>query len=147
MPHIQRAIQLHTRIAGLENRVSAIHGVLDRIPAGFILLDKAGKVLALNTRASEILRLNDGLAVIRNDLTAGRSEDTNRLRGLVRGQSYTIRRSAESAIAHRRSFRTVADARKVGSPGVKRLLGRMGRKSWPGAVLDQASCNLEKTAP
>src|SRR5579859_1549636 len=61
MPHLQRAIQLHQRIAGLEAKADSAAEALDRIPLGFLVMDGAGKVLLSNRRAQDILKSNDGL--------------------------------------------------------------------------------------
>lgn len=85
MPHLQRALQLHTRIAGLELTAESASEGLDRLPMGFLAINATGKVILLNRRAQEILDLNDGLALGRNGLITPRPEHTNRLRGLIQG--------------------------------------------------------------
>ena len=85
MPHLQRAVQFHRRIAGLETKAASAAEALDRIPLGFLVIDETGKVVLLNRRAEDILNLNDGLTLDRNGLVACRPEETNRLRGLIRG--------------------------------------------------------------
>src|SRR5579864_6564341 len=87
MPHLQRAIQLHQRIAGLETKADSAAEALDRIPLGFLVIDGAGKVLLSNRRAQDILKSNDGLTLSRNGLVACRPQETNRLRGLIQGAS------------------------------------------------------------
>ena len=87
MPHLQRAIQLHQRIAGLEAKADSAAEALDRIPLGFLVIDGAGKVLLSNRRAQDILKSNDGLTLSRNGLVACRPQETNRLRGLIQGAS------------------------------------------------------------
>lgn len=79
-----RARNLRVRLAELESRAGAAHAVLDRIPTGCILLDAAGRILTLNTVASAILGLNDGLGVFRLELTTARAADASSLRGLLR---------------------------------------------------------------
>ncbi len=83
MPHLQRAVQLHKRIVGLESKANSAAEAFDRIPVGFLVIDAASKVLMLNRRAQAILNLNDGLTLGRNGLVTSRSEETNRLRGLI----------------------------------------------------------------
>jgi DNA-binding CsgD family transcriptional regulator len=85
MPHLQRALQLHTRIAGLESNADSASEALDRLPIALIVVDAAGKVLLLNRQAQDILALNDGLSLGRNGLVTPRPEQTNRLRGLIQG--------------------------------------------------------------
>ncbi len=83
MPHLQRAVQLHQRIASLENKADSVSEALDRIPIGFLVMDAASKVVVLNHRAQTILNLNDGLSLGRNGLVTPRLEETNHLRGLI----------------------------------------------------------------
>jgi DNA-binding CsgD family transcriptional regulator/PAS domain-containing protein len=85
MPHLQRALQLHTRIVGLENKADSASQGLDRLPVGFLAINAAGKVLLVNRRAQEILDLNDGLTLGRDGLVTPRREHTNSLRGLIQG--------------------------------------------------------------
>lgn len=85
MPHLQRAVQLHRRIAGLETKAASAADGLDRIPLGFLVIDATGELLLLNRRAEGILSLNDGLTFGRNGLVAVRPEETNRLRRLIQG--------------------------------------------------------------
>jgi DNA-binding CsgD family transcriptional regulator len=83
MPHLQRALQLHARIVGLEKKADSASEALDRIPIGFLVVDATGKVLMSNRVAQGILGLNDGLALGRNGLVTSRQGETDRLRGLI----------------------------------------------------------------
>jgi DNA-binding CsgD family transcriptional regulator len=85
MPHLRRALQLHERIVGLENKLSSVAEALNRVPVGFVLVDATGKILMLNRSAQGILNLNDGLVLGRDGLVAHRSGESNRLRGLIKG--------------------------------------------------------------
>jgi DNA-binding CsgD family transcriptional regulator/PAS domain-containing protein len=83
MPHLQRAMQIHQKIAGLRVQANASSDALDCLPFGFLTIDQNGKILLLNRRAQDILSLNDGLSVTREGLTTCRWEETSRLRALL----------------------------------------------------------------
>ena len=83
MPHLQRAIQLHQKIAGLQAKATSAADGLDYLPIGFLAVDSKGKVLVMNRRAEEILRLNDGLTLCAGGLAARRRDETTRLRAHI----------------------------------------------------------------
>jgi DNA-binding CsgD family transcriptional regulator len=89
MPHLQRSLQIHRRLAGLQAKANASIDALDHLPIGFLAVDHRGRALLLNRRAEGILGLNDGLTLGRSGLTAARREETTRLRRLVHGASST----------------------------------------------------------
>jgi len=89
MPHLQRAIQLHRRIVGLETRSQAAADALDRLPMGLILVDGRGKVVLLNRAAKEILDRDDGLDLVCEGLCAARSDETATLRKMIHEASMT----------------------------------------------------------
>lgn len=85
MPHLQRALQLHRKIVGLQRRADSAANALDRLPAGFLAMDQQGHLILLNQRAADILALGDGLILGRNGLITRRREETARLELLIRG--------------------------------------------------------------
>ena len=89
VPHLQRALQLHRRILGLETRSQAAADALDRLPTGLILVDEQGKILMVNRVARTILDKNDGLTLTRDGLTTTRADETDSLRKLIQCASMT----------------------------------------------------------
>jgi DNA-binding CsgD family transcriptional regulator len=89
VPHLQRSIQLHRRIVGLETKSQAIADALDRLPVGLILVDGRGKVIFVNRAARAILDQKDGLSSMRDGLAAARSDETARLRRMLHETSLT----------------------------------------------------------
>lgn len=89
MPHLRRAVELHRRIAGLENTASAAADVLDRLPIGLILVGAKSNIVMLNRRARAIVEQNDGLTVSREGLRAVRADETRQLQGLIHGATIT----------------------------------------------------------
>jgi DNA-binding CsgD family transcriptional regulator len=89
MPHLQRALQVHDRMADLENRERAFQVGLDRLRTGALLIEQSGRVLFANEAARTILDERDGLRIDRGTLAAHRPQDTKRLRNLVGGAALT----------------------------------------------------------
>jgi DNA-binding CsgD family transcriptional regulator len=89
MPHLQRAIQVHSRVVGLQNQLEVATDALDRLLVGVILVDSEGQVLFANQAAMKIVNQRDGLSISREGLTAGRSNEHAVLRQLICGASAT----------------------------------------------------------
>ena len=85
MPHLQRAIQLHQRIVGLERKAESASDALDRLPIGFLMVGTNGKILMLNRHAEDIVNQDDGLVIAREGLCTGRSVETKQLHRLIHG--------------------------------------------------------------
>jgi DNA-binding CsgD family transcriptional regulator len=83
MPHLQRAVETHRRLAGAELMAANTSAVLDRLPHGVILVSEAGVVLSTNHAADTILRARDALGVERGELRASTIALTNRLRAAL----------------------------------------------------------------
>ncbi|TDH58862.1 hypothetical protein E2C06_30265, partial [Dankookia rubra] len=62
-PHLQRALQVATRLGALRDRLEAGLAALDVLAPGIVLADKAGRVLHANAAARAILGEADGLAL------------------------------------------------------------------------------------
>jgi DNA-binding CsgD family transcriptional regulator len=60
-PHLQRAVRIHNRIAGLESGLNAAADVLDRFPTGIVVVNADAKVILSNRAADAILKRGDGL--------------------------------------------------------------------------------------
>jgi DNA-binding CsgD family transcriptional regulator len=92
-PHLQRALQLHTRIVELRAEREAIAETLDRVPVGIVLLDRSGKTLLVNRAASEIFASKDGLTLKSEGLAAATNAETVALRRLISGAAATANRA------------------------------------------------------
>jgi len=84
MPHLQRAVRIHTRLAGVERGTNPIAEVADKIGEAFLLLDAEGRVLFANRAAEEILAERDGLSWDGKALAGARPAVTAALRRLAR---------------------------------------------------------------
>jgi DNA-binding CsgD family transcriptional regulator len=83
MPHLQRAIQIHLRLAEADARVSGLHAALNTLTAGALIVDASGRVVFLNDSARGIIAQRDGLTIERGELRAARPADTAALRSLI----------------------------------------------------------------
>jgi DNA-binding CsgD family transcriptional regulator/PAS domain-containing protein len=96
-PHLERAMQFNRRLAFLEGRCLASFEVLDMVAAGVVLLDRAGRILAVNRAAQRVLDQNDGLSAARDGLIASTSDQNQRLRAEIGESVLTSRGSGLSA--------------------------------------------------
>jgi len=78
-PHLQCAVRIHNRIAGLESGLSAATAALDRFPTGVVAVNSDAKVILTNRTADAILKRGDGL-MSRDGLRAASRQQTAKLR-------------------------------------------------------------------
>jgi len=83
LPHLQRALQLQTRLAQANSQVSQLVAVLDQLSAGVLVLDGQGRVIHSNPSAEAVLATGDGLTCSRCELAASTAEENKALRRLV----------------------------------------------------------------
>ena len=83
LPHLKRAVILHTQLGRTESERKLYAGVVERLMVGTVTLDKNGKVLQTNQAADELLREHDGLTISNNSLEAAYPRDNRELRRLI----------------------------------------------------------------
>jgi DNA-binding CsgD family transcriptional regulator len=83
MPHLQRAVQIHRRLAVAEVTSRSLAESIDRLPYGVILLDERGQLLLANGVARGLLAARDGLTEWRGTLAASKRSESSALRRLV----------------------------------------------------------------
>jgi DNA-binding CsgD family transcriptional regulator len=83
IPHLQRAVQLQLRLAGLDGLPEGSAEILNRLVQGVILVDGEARVIFANRAAESILRAGRGLLLGRDGLCAEILGETRRLRRLV----------------------------------------------------------------
>ncbi|TXH05957.1 MAG: LuxR family transcriptional regulator [Nevskiaceae bacterium] len=84
LPHLRRALQLHSRLDGLETERQLFAGVVNRMQLGTVSLGRNGAVLDLNPEAKRILAEKDGLRLEQNVLCADNRSEGQELQRLVR---------------------------------------------------------------
>jgi DNA-binding CsgD family transcriptional regulator len=83
LPHLQRVLRMHHRLAELEIERNAAFDALDHLPWGVVLVDQQGNRLVANRRAQEILMAGDGLMANGDGLRAELCDETARLDRLL----------------------------------------------------------------
>jgi DNA-binding CsgD family transcriptional regulator len=83
LPHLQRAMQLHRRLASLAFTKKITCDVLDRADFGVVLLNAQGRTLLVNRRARLLLDARDPLFLDGAELRAVRVRSTEALRRLI----------------------------------------------------------------
>ncbi|THD47119.1 MAG: LuxR family transcriptional regulator [Bradyrhizobium sp.] len=84
-PHLRRAVQLNTRLAGLETRCEASAEALNRLEQGALLVDECVGVVFASQEAERLFAAGDGLRVTEGVLCANSAADTALLHALVAG--------------------------------------------------------------
>jgi DNA-binding CsgD family transcriptional regulator/PAS domain-containing protein len=81
--HLQRAVQLQLRLAGLEGPSEGSAAILNRLPQGVLLVDAHARVLFANLAAENLLRARTGLFLGPDGLRAEGPAETRRLRKTI----------------------------------------------------------------
>jgi DNA-binding CsgD family transcriptional regulator len=84
-PHLQRAVQLNTRLADLEMRCAASAEALNRLEQGALLVDGSVGVVFASQEAERLFAAGDGLRVTKGVLCASSAADTALLHALIAG--------------------------------------------------------------
>jgi DNA-binding CsgD family transcriptional regulator len=82
-PHLQRAVQLNTRLELLNLQCAASTEMLDRLGSGAFLVDDAARVLFANREAEHSMTSSGGLRVVNGTLRAQSAADTAKLHALI----------------------------------------------------------------
>jgi DNA-binding CsgD family transcriptional regulator len=97
LPHLQRALRMHRRMAELELERDAALRALDQLPWGVMFVDEHRNHLRANRHAQEILVAGDGLTARGNTLRAELADETARLdRLLSRALDRTVPQGASA---------------------------------------------------
>ncbi|NLP64838.1 helix-turn-helix transcriptional regulator [Paraburkholderia sacchari] len=84
LPHLKRAIELHSRLDMIESERTLYANTVDRMLLGTVVLDETGQILRTNGVAERILHGNDGLRLANGHIEAAYSGDNRNLQSLVR---------------------------------------------------------------
>jgi DNA-binding CsgD family transcriptional regulator len=105
-PHLQSAVRIHNRIAGLESGLHAATGALDRFPTGIVAVGSDARIILTNRAADAILQRGDGL-ISRDGLRAASRQETAQLRNAIAAaaiqQEYGLLKSETLVQVHRPS--------------------------------------------
>jgi DNA-binding CsgD family transcriptional regulator/PAS domain-containing protein len=81
--HLTAAFRLHRHMRDAAAGAAATRAVLDWLPTGIILLDRHGRVVTMNERASDMIGERDGLVLTRRGLVATSAAQTRALGSLI----------------------------------------------------------------
>ncbi|MGH8807737.1 MAG: helix-turn-helix transcriptional regulator [Noviherbaspirillum sp.] len=84
LPHLKRAVILHSHLDRRESERKLYAGAVDSLMVGTVILDENGKILQTNQAADELLRERDGLRIANNALEAVYQRDNRELRRLIK---------------------------------------------------------------
>jgi DNA-binding CsgD family transcriptional regulator len=88
--HLQTALRLQHRIAGMDVRLEHASSALDLVPGCLIVTDSAGRIIHMNRRAEAFLKSNAGLRAGADGLRAGSPKQTALLRLFIARTASTI---------------------------------------------------------
>jgi DNA-binding CsgD family transcriptional regulator/PAS domain-containing protein len=83
MPHLERVLEIRSKLEGLEFMQAASADALDRMPTGVVLVDADGRILLANSAAERLLRLGEGLKVEAGKIRASVRAEDSRLQSLI----------------------------------------------------------------
>jgi len=70
LPHLKRAVDLHSKLDMLESERSLYASTIDRMLIGAVILDEHGEVLKTNSAADDLINEKDGIQLGQNMLKA-----------------------------------------------------------------------------
>jgi hypothetical protein len=116
IPHLQRAVRIHSLLEGLriDHRTEA--DALDRLSTGVLLVSADGRIRLANRRAARLLAEGDGLLATRDGLRATSAAQTRALRGLAARAARACRLAAPCACPDRRGARPCRCSSRRPSP-------------------------------
>lgn len=109
VPHIKRAVQLHSRQRETESTGQLFAAAIDRLLFGSIILDQHGTILHTNRVADEVLARRDGLSISGGRLRAQLEHENRALQALI-SESLAVRSLSNPSVLQALSIsRTRAD--------------------------------------
>ncbi|HEV3426820.1 MAG TPA: helix-turn-helix transcriptional regulator [Paraburkholderia sp.] len=84
LPHLRRAVELHSRLDVVESERTLYASAIDRMLVGTVTLDESGAIMRTNSVADEILAEADGLRVAHGHVEATDSHENRTLQRLIR---------------------------------------------------------------
>lgn len=84
LPHLKRAIQLHSRLDSLETERQLFAGTINRMLLGIISYDEQGNIMETNGEARRILDEKDGIWITRDALRLDRNKEERELYRIIR---------------------------------------------------------------
>ena len=83
LPHMMKAHRVHKQLAVTNLQANLTEELFNRLQAGVVMVDKAGKPVYMNNKANFLLDQNKGLSVKQGKLSASTPRETNKLQELI----------------------------------------------------------------
>jgi len=113
LPHIKRAVQLHSRLEQIESERVLYATTIDRMLLGTIVFDESGSIIRVNRPAEDILAQSDGLRMCGTHLEANYARENSKLQALIR-RALTDTRYSVSAMGQAMSITRPSGRGKLG---------------------------------
>jgi DNA-binding CsgD family transcriptional regulator len=84
LPHLRRAVELHSRLDVVESERRMYASAIDRMQVGTVTLDESGAIMSTNSVADEILAEADGMRIAHGTVEATDAQENRTLQRLVR---------------------------------------------------------------
>jgi DNA-binding CsgD family transcriptional regulator len=97
MPHLQSAVAIHGRIAGIEADLRTATSALDHFSSGVLVMDCNFRVTFLNRSAEALLQSRDCLMLLADGLRASCRQETERLRNQISAVANAANAAAQPA--------------------------------------------------
>lgn len=117
LPHLKRAVDLHSRMEMVESERNVCAGAIDRMLVGMVMIDESGTMIKTNATADEILAARDGIRVAAGSLEVNYGQENRKFQRLLR----------QSVMAHRGTATVGTEAMSITRPSGKARLGLLIR--------------------
>ncbi|MFM0319495.1 helix-turn-helix transcriptional regulator [Paraburkholderia nemoris] len=84
LPHLRRAVELHSRLDIVESERTLYASAIDRMLVGTVTLDESGAIMRTNSVADEILAQGNGLRIAHGNVEATDAQENRNLQRVVR---------------------------------------------------------------
>lgn len=84
LPHLKRAVDIHSKLDVVESERSLYAGAIDRMLIGTLILDESGKVLKSNSAADALIAEQDGIQLSQGVLQAHCPFENRKLQKAIR---------------------------------------------------------------
>ncbi|WER48886.1 LuxR C-terminal-related transcriptional regulator [Cupriavidus sp. WKF15] len=84
LPHLKRAVDLHSRIDVVESERTVYASAIDRMLVGMVILDESGTIIKTNAAADEILGARDGIRISKGGLDVEYGQENRKFQRLLR---------------------------------------------------------------
>lgn len=117
LPHLKRAVDLHSRMDVVESERNVCAGAIDRMLVGMAILDESGTIIKTNAAADEILANKDGIRMVKGGLDVDYAPENRKFQRLLR----------RATMANLGAAPAVTEAMSITRPSGKARLGVLVR--------------------